>query len=169
MVIEFEQMKEQEMYRLVREVYPEGSLEIAQEKNPELEDLSEAIREEEEYFVGFLKRFMESEQNRYYVLDIDGRWVSALRLTRLDGFYYLEALETAPEYRRNGYAAQLIGEVIALIKEGGEVTIRSNVNKSNVASLVTHKKCGFSIELENGVNCLTGEVRDYVYGMIYEG
>lgn len=33
----------------------------------------------------------------------------------------------------------------------------------------THERCGFKIEQENGRNCLTGEVRESVYGMIYEG
>ena len=169
MLIEFEKMNEQEMYRMVREVYLEGCIENAREKYPEREDLTEAIREEEDYFVGFLKRFMGNEKNRYYVWEADGKWVSALRLTKLDGFYYLEALETAPEHRRNGYAETLINEVISSLKKRGQAVIRSNVNKSNAASLATHKKCGFRIELENGVNCLTGEERDYVYGMIYEG
>jgi len=169
MLIEFSEMKENEMYRLAHEIYAEASLAIAKEKCPEQEDLSESIREEEDYFVGFLKRFMEKEKNRYYVWEVDGKWVSALRLTELDGFCYLEALETAPEHRRKGYAASLIGEVLAALKTRGRVTIRSNVNKNNVASLATHKKCGFKIELENGVNCLTGEVRESVYGMIYEG
>ena len=87
--------------------------------------MKEAICEEEKYFVSFLHKFMASEQNRYYVLEKDGDWVS-------------------------------------------DVVIRGNVNKSNVASLTTHKKCEFRIELENGINFLTGEERDYVYGMIYE-
>ena len=169
MLIEFGKMNEQEMHHMVREVYPEGCIENAREKYPEREDLTGAIQEEEDYFVGFLKRFMESEKNRYYVLEVDGKWVSALRLTKLDGFYYLEALETASEHRRNGYAEALINEVISLLKKRGQAVIRSNVNKSNVASLATHKKCGFRVEMENGVNCLTGEERDYVYGMIYEG
>lgn len=169
MVLEFKEMNEVEMYRLVREVYSEGSFEIAREKHPGQMDLSEAILEEEEYFVGFLKKFMTNEQNRYYVVEIEDKWVSALRLTQIEDFYYLEALETAPEYRRNGYAETLIEDVISLLKNRGNVIIRSNVNKSNVASLVTHERCGFRIERENGVNCLTGERRDCVYGMIYEG
>lgn len=162
-------MNEAEMYRMVQEVYKEASLEIARERYPEREEWSDVIREEEAYFVGFLKRFMEHEKNRYYVLEIDGKWVSALRMTKLDDFYYMEALETAPEYRRKGYAVELVGEVISLLNKYGRLCIRSNVNKINTASLATHEKCGFRIELENGVNCLTGEERDCVYGMVYEG
>lgn len=168
MLLEFESMREAEMYRMVHEVYPEGSYENAREKYPEAEDLTDAIREEEQYFMGFLKKFLSKDVNRYYVLEVDGQWVSALRLTRLDGFYYMEALETAPEYRKKGYAAKLIGEVVALLQERGAVTIRSNVNKENIASLATHKKCGFVIAEENGINYLTGESREWLYGMLYE-
>lgn len=168
MLIEFNEMNENEVYRMVHEVYIEGSYENAKEKYPNLEDLSEAIREEEQCFMGFLKRFLEKEQNKYYVYEVDGAWVSALRLTKLDGFYYMEALETAPEYRQKGYAAKMIDEVISLLRGRGAVIIRSNVSKSNQPSLATHEKCGFRIERENGINCLTGEQRDYVYGMIYE-
>lgn len=168
MLLEFNKMNEAELYRMVHEVYIEGSRELAKEKHPELEDLSETICEEEHYYVEFLKEFLEKEKNKYYVYEVDGAWVSALRLTRLDGFYYMETLETAPEYRKKGYAAKMIEEVITLLGQRGPVIIRSNVDKSNRASLVTHEKCGFRIERESGINCLTGEQRDYVYGMIYE-
>lgn len=66
MLLEFETMNEEEVYRMVRAVYPEGSFEIAKEKYPELTDLSVAIQEEETYLVGFLEKFMVKEQNRYY-------------------------------------------------------------------------------------------------------
>ena len=45
--------------------------------------------------------------------------------------------------------------------------IRSNVNKKNVASLATHRKCGFTIGEENGINYLCGEQYDHLYGMMY--
>lgn len=167
MLLEFVTMNEEEMYRMVHEIYAEGSFENAKWKHPELEDLSEAIKEEEIYFMGFLKKFFSKEENRYYVLEEGGAWVSALRLTRLDGFYYMEALETAEQHRRKGYAAKLISEVITLLKSRGTVVIRSNVSKKNEASLATHKKCGFCVEEENGINYITGERRENVFGMLY--
>lgn len=163
----FQQMNEPEMYRLVREIYPEGCIENASDKHPELTDLTDAIKEEEDYFVEFLKRFFKQEQNTYYVLETNAQWVSALRLTKINDFYYMESLETAPEHRKNGYAARLINEVITYLSQYGPVMIRSNVNKKNEASLATHRKCGFTIEEENGINYLSGEQRDYVYGMRY--
>lgn len=165
MLIEFCSMTENEMYRMVHDIYKEGNVENARWRNPGLTDLTEAIKEEEMGFVAFLKSFLAKDENRYYILEIDGQWVSALRLTRIDDFYYLEALETAEEHRKQGYAALLIREVVELLKQRGQVVIRDNVSKRNLPSIATHKKCGFLIEEENGVDYLSGEQSDRVYGM----
>lgn len=166
MLLEFCSMTEQEMYRMVHDIYMEGNVENARRRNPDLEDLTEAIKAEEENFVAFLRAFLEKDENRYYVLEIEGEWVSALRLTKIRDFYYLEALETAENHRKKGYAVQLIGEVSKLLKARGKVMIRDNVSKRNLPSLATHKKCGFVIEEENGTDHLSGEQSDRVYGMI---
>lgn len=150
------------MYRMVHSVYSEASYEIAKDKHPELDDLSKAIQEEEYYFVEkFLGKFMSKDENTYYVWEVDGEWVSALRLTKEDGFYFMEALETAPEHRKKGYASDLIKSLIQKLEEDEPVVIRSNVRKTNRASLTTHQKCGFVIEEKKGnKNCF--------YGMLYE-
>ena len=170
MLLEFQTMTEEEMYRMVHGVHSEGSIINAKWRHPEKEDLSREIQEEEQYFMTFLReKFFPQERNRYYVLEVDEHWVSALRLTKIDDFYYLEALETAPEQRKKGYGTQIIEEVIQLLKKRGPVIIRSNVAKDNWASLATHQRCGFQIEEENGINYRNGEQRDTVYGLIYQG
>ncbi len=159
MLLTFRYMTKDEMYRMVHCVYSEASYEIAKDKYPELKDLSQAIQEEEQYFVEkFLGKFMSKDENTYYVWEVNGEWVSALRLTKLDGFYFMEALETAPEHRKKSYASELIRSVIQKLEEDEHVVIRSNVRKTNVASLATHKKCGFVIEEEKD---------NYFYGMFY--
>lgn len=162
MLLTFKDMSKEEMYRMVHSVYAEASYEIAKEKHPEMQDLSKAIQEEEHYFVEkFLGKFMSKDENTYYVWEENGEWVSALRLTKLEGFYFMEALETAPEHRRKGCASELIKAVIQKLEEDESVVIRSNVRKTNTASLSTHQKCGFVIEGENGTeNCF--------YGMFYQ-
>lgn len=162
-------MTKEEMYRMVHSVYSEASYEIAKDKYPEIEDLSKAIQEEEQYFVEkFLGKFMSKNVNTYYVWEENSEWVSALRLTKLDGFYFMEALETTPEHRRKGYASELIKVLIQKLEEDESVVIRSNVRKSNLASLSTHQKCGFIIEEENGTNHISGEQKDCFYGMLYK-
>lgn len=166
MLLEFYNMTQDEMYRLVHDVYMEGNVENARWKNPNLDDLTEAILAEENDFVAFLESFFQKEENSYYVLELDGTWISALRLTKIQDFYYLEALETAENYRRKGYASLLIREVVGLLNQRGKVIIRDNVSKRNIPSLETHKRCGFEIEQENGVDYLSGEQNERVYGMI---
>lgn len=165
MLLKFEKMSKEDMYRMVHSVYIEASYENAKEKYPESEDLTEAMKQEEIYFVEkFLGKFMSKNKNSYYVLEENGVWVSALRLTKLDGYYFMEALETAPAYRKKGYAEKLISEVIMHLGEGA--VIRSNVRKTNIASLAIHKKCGFVIEQENGINPLLDTKYDDKYGML---
>lgn len=167
MLLKFNSMTAQEMRRMVQEIYAEGNRENAQWRNPNLEDLTEAIRQEEEFFIEFLEEFMANDRNSYYVLEVDGQWVSALRLTKLDDFYYLEALETAEGHRRKGYGSRLILEVISALKQQGPVTIRSSVDKENIRSLATHKKCGFVIDQEKAINYLNGDRNENGYGMLY--
>ncbi len=170
MLLEFSTMSELECRRLVQEIYPEGCVENARYFHPELQDLSEAILEQENSFVDFLqKKFFPKDENTYYVLEVDGQWVSALRLTKLKDFYYLESLETPPLHRKKGYASRIVNEVIDLLKQRGEVIIRDNVAKDNWASLATHKKCGFVTEHEKAINYLTGKVNEKAIGLIFRG
>lgn len=169
MLLEFKTMTDEEIRRLVHDVYPEGCVINAKYHHPEQEDLSEAIEEEAGYFFRFLKeKFLPQERNTYYVLEVEGEWVSALRLTKVDDFYYLEALETSPKQRKMGYGARVLSETIDLLKRRGSLTIRDNVKKDNLASLATHRRCGFRIEREEAVNCLSGETRVDYYGLIYQ-
>jgi ribosomal protein S18 acetylase RimI-like enzyme len=53
----------------------------------------------------------------------------------------VEALETAPGYRRRGYAEALLRQVLGSF--AGK-KIYSHVDKTNIPSLRLHEKCGFS-------------------------
>ena len=167
MLLEFAAMQDTDALRMIRTIYTEGCRENASERYPDATDLTDAIHEEEQGFLEFLQKFMPQERNRYYILEENGKWVSALRLTHFDDFYYLEALETAEGQRKKGYATKLLGEVIALLRTRGRVEIRCNVHKKNSPSLATHTKCGFSIAEENGINYISGTQSQYVYGMRY--
>jgi len=169
MLLEFTSMSEEQCRRLTREIYMEGCVVNARYFHPNAEGLTEAIKEQEEYHVNFLMRqFMPKEENSYYVLEEEGQWVSALRLTKVENFYYLEALETPVEQRRKGYGAKLIKEVIDLLKAQGSAIIRCNVKKDNVASLATHRKCGFIVENDPAINYLTDESRTDCVGLLYQ-
>ena len=118
------------------------------------------------------KDFLAKPGNTYWILEEEGAWVSALRLSRIeDGFYYMEALETHPRYRRKGYGIKLLQGVIEALKEGGSFKICDCVWKRNTPSLAVHEKCGFGIVSERGMDYIHGEADENNYGLqyIYEG
>ena len=165
MLKEYKTMTPEEMYTLVHEIYIEGCTENARENYPNQTDLTDAIKKEETSFVAFLQDFFSSPNNTYYVLEENGIAVSAARLSKIEDFYYLEALETPPACRKLGYASRLLNEIIALLHQRGAVDIRDCVSKTNTASLATHKKCGFTIAEENGICYLSNTVSEKNYGM----
>lgn len=168
MLLVFKTMTKDEMYRLVQSVYKEASYELAKEKHPDMEDLTEAIREEENYYVEkFLSKFLLKEEHAYCVLEENGEWVSALRLAKCDGYHFMEAMETAPAHRHKGYASKLMTEVLKYLAENHTGILRSNVRKTNVASLATHRKCGFVIEKEVGYNPIWDIYREEFYTMLH--
>ena len=124
MLKEYKSMTQEEMYTLVHEIYIEGCMENAREKYPDATDLTTAIQQEEDSFVCFLQDFFTLPENTYYVLEKDNMPVSAARLSKINDFYYLEALETPPKYRKKGYASELLNEMITHLHQEGSVDIR---------------------------------------------
>lgn len=152
MLLTFKNMSNDDMYRMIHSVYSEASYEVAKKER-------KTISEAEQYYVErFLEKFKGRNEITYYVLKMNEEWVSALRLIKNEDFYFIEALETAPEQRRKGYASKLIKMLLQEL-EDEHVVIRSNVRKTNIASLVTHQKCGFVIE---------EETEDCFYRMLYQ-
>ena len=155
--------------RKLMDIYSESNFENTDYFFPEMRDKKEAVRKVEEGFLGFLKdEFFSQSGSEYWVLESDGVWVSALRLSRIeDGLYYLEALETRPDCRRQGHAARLLDGVIDELKKAGPFRICDCISKRNTASIRTHEKCGFSIVSEAGYDYLLNESDDHDYGLEY--
>ena len=155
--------------RKLMDIYSESNFENTDYFFPDLEDKKEAVRKVEEGFLGFLKdEFFSQSGSEYWVLESDGVWVSALRQSRIeDGLYYLEALETRPDCRRQGHAVHLLDGVIDELKKAGPFRICDCISKRNTASIKTHQKCGFSIVSEAGYDYLLNESDDHDYGLEY--
>ena len=81
----------------------------------------------------------------YMVWQVDGNYVSALRLEQYRDGLLMEALETIPDKRRKGYAVALISSVQEWLRNRGGATIYSHVSKKNAPSLKTHTNCGFEV------------------------
>ena len=150
-------------------VYAESNWENTDYFFPEIEDKSLAVRKVEEGFLQFLREeFFAGTGPAYYVLEEAGEWVAALRLNELSpGFYYLEALETRPDRRRQGCAARLLREVVDHLKTKGLIRIRDCVSKRNEPSVRTHLACGFQIVSEVGHDYLRNEDDEGDYGFEY--
>lgn len=71
-------------------------------------------------------------------------YASALRLRPWEDGLLLEGLETAPAFRRHGYAARLIRRVCA----DHTLPLYAHVDKKNLPSLATFASCGFTRLLE---------------------
>lgn len=98
---------------------------------------------EQEFYFYLHDIFFPNPDSLYAVLIDEGVYVSALRLEPYRDGLLLEALETAPAYRKRGCAARLITQVQSWLLQRGEVRIYSHVDKRNHASLNAHRKCGF--------------------------
>lgn len=149
-------------------VYSEGNIENAEYFYPQIEDRAEAVKMVETDFCNFVKNEFLDGKNAYYVFSVNGVWVSALRLNYVEpSFYYIEAIETAPAFRKKGYATELLSEVLRDLKPLGHFKICDCVGKKNSASLATHFKCGFVIASERGYDYLQREYDDGCYGLEY--
>lgn len=92
----------------------------------------------------FLKEF-QSDQKRYIcVWEEQGVYRSGLRLINLgNGIWFLEALETSPNDRNNGYGKLLLNSIIEYLKTYDAKKLECLIGSTNIASQRTHESCGF--------------------------
>ena len=150
-------------------VYAESNWENTDYFFPNMADKALAVRKVEEGFLQFLRdEFFTGPGPAYYVLEEAGAWVSALRLNEVQPkVFYLEALETRPDRRRQGCAARLLRKVTDHLKRQGPFRIADCVDKQNEPSIRTHLACGFKIVSETGHDYLRDEDDPYDYSFEY--
>ena len=125
------------------DVYYEGNCENAKDRYPN-DDINLGILKTEQDFYQYLREvFFHEEGAVCAVWEEKGMYISALRLEPYADGVLLAALETHPEFRRNGYAKKLIEAVLLELKDKDVTVVYSHINKRNVASLQTHISCGF--------------------------
>lgn len=169
MLLCFQSMTDEDHTRLMG-IYRESNLGNIPYFFPDCENTAEGLRKVEERFIRFLYAdFWGKPENTYYVWEEDGMWTSALRLTKLPEFYWVEALETAPGARRKGYAAGLYRAIFDRLKAlEGSVHIRCAVGYRNEASLKAHERAGFQIKSRYAVNPLYQEPEEGCYLLAYD-
>ena len=169
-LLRFDRIEELDVPRLMG-VYRESNLDNVPYFFPEEKDLEKGLRRVEERFFDHLRTvFFSTPGNRYYVLEDDGRWASAIRLYPVPerpGACYAEALETAPDLRRRGYGRKLMELLFFSLAQDGPFELTDSVHKQNEASLAFHRSVGFEVFQENAVSALTGNVNPRSFGLRY--
>ena len=155
--------------RALMDVYAESNFENTDYFFPNDTDKAEAVRKVEAGFLDFLRtEFFTREGNVYWVLEENALWLSACRISAVrPGLFYLEALETRPDCRKQGCALRLLTGVLEEMKRDGPFRLCDCVGKGNRASLKTHEACGFRIVSEAGFDYLQEEADNRDYGLEY--
>ena len=130
------------------EVYLEANQEHGAELAPEETEERQLQLSEEDFYTYLHDSFFKKPDAVYCIWEEAGNYVSALRLEPYRDGLLLEALETAPKRRRQGYATRLMNAVLFTLSEQGSVCVYSHVSKKNIPSLKTHQHCGFQIILD---------------------
>ena len=147
-------------FSALMDLYIEGNLEKAEEYGD-----GGLLRAEREFYDYLREDFFRQKDAFYALWKVRGRYVSAMRLEPHGDGWLLEALETAPDHRRKGYAKELMH---AVLDEMGHVIVYSHVSRRNEASLRTHYACGFQKHLDYVVY-LDGSVTNRAITLRYVG
>lgn len=165
MLIEISEWSEIDKRKLMN-VYRKSNIENIKHFYPDAADRNDALHKVEHDYLEYIRNEFLDGRNRCMVFEHSGLWVSALRLYWIkDRLYYIEALETHPEYRQKGYASQLLSDVLNTLKKQGSFTVCDCVDKQNTASVAAHLKCGFVISSTAGYDYLQGKSDAQDYGM----
>lgn len=131
-------------FEKLMQIYAESNRDNAKLMHQEVSAEQGILRVEESFRQYLTEVFFPTPGAVYAIWVEEDAYISALRLEPYEDGLLLEALETAPEHRREGYAEKLIRAVQAEFPQ----TIYSHVSKKNTASLNVHQKCGFSQVLD---------------------
>ena len=146
-------------FSALMEVYEEGNRENGEDLWPELSEGLRLLNAEQAFHQYLRECFFTTPDAVYCIWLEEDRYVSALRLEPYQDGLLLEALETAPAYRRKGCAAALIRAVLEVF---GTQKIYSHVSRRNTASLRTHESCGFYRVLDHAVYADGSVMRNHV-------
>ena len=147
-------------------VYGESNRENGREFWPEEPEMRQIQLAEEDFYRYLSQVFFQTRGAVYAVWEKNGRYVSALRLEPYRDGLLLEALETALELRRKGYAAALIRAVQGFLE--GKTKLYSHVDKRNLPSLKVHETCGFRRVADFAVY-VDGSVNQKMYTLCWDG
>lgn len=145
-------------------VYEEGNRENGRDNYPDEPEYRQLFLQEENFYRYLQQIFFVTPGAVCAVWEENGEYRAALRLEPYKDGLLLEALETAPAYRRLGYARQLIKAVLARYPAE---RIYSHVHKKNLPSLAIHEACGFQ-RISEQAAYIDGSVNSRCCTLCYE-
>ena len=120
-------------------------------------DLAEDFASPEEMrksYEGFLREFIRGPGQRIFVETERDQWVSALRAIEYrPGVWFIEAVETAPDRRGQGFGKRLLTRTTERLFHLGAKQIEGIIHPANTASQRLHAACGFAPTDDEPVNC----------------
>lgn len=129
-------------FRLLADVYIQSTREQGMLNYSDYPAQQQLLLAEQDLY-GDLKCFFDAEKSFYAVWELEGRYLSALRMEPYKDGLLLEGLETAPEERGKGYAKLLVSAVLSEVFSQENAVIYSHIDKKNTASMAVHLACGF--------------------------
>lgn len=146
------------------EVYEEGNAENAAEFYPKM-DRNAGILQAEQDFYAYLTEFFFPTSGAFYAIwEEQDDYRSALRMEPYRDGYLLEAVETAPFWRKRGYASRLLSNVLKQVN----APVYSHVHKENQPSLRLHGKCGF-VRIAESADMIDGTVSHACCTLVHRG
>ena len=137
-------------FRQLSDVYEEGIRINGRELYPTQPENLQILYAEQDFYA-YIEEFFKEPTAKYAVCFHNGFYASALRLESYNDGILLNALETVPSLRNNGFATKLICSVLEYLRCRGDGVLYSHVDKNNLTSLHVHLLCGFRIISEKAV------------------
>ena len=163
MLLMFDQLRQLDFAQLMA-VYAESNRENGAEFYPNLPEGQQLLEAEQDFYNYLRTGFFTEAGDRYCIWQENGIYVSALRLQRYQDGLLLEALETRPHHRKQGYGKKLI---MAALETAECDKIYVHISRRNHASIAAHLSCGFCKLLDYGVYA-DGSVNHYTDTYLYE-
>lgn len=124
-----------------------------------------SLLQQEQLFYDYLSQvFFPTPGAKYALWQEAGSYVSALRLEPYRDGLLVAGLETAPAFRRRGYARKLLKAVQEHFSSG---KLYSHVSKGNAASLALHTALGFR-QISNHAVYIDGSVDSRSVTLLWE-
>ncbi|MBI9008815.1 MAG: GNAT family N-acetyltransferase [Tenericutes bacterium] len=138
------------------DVYNNGLLEDRgySQKKLSIEEVLEINKKIKNEYFEYLESLVEDSNFQFYTVlkDDSKKIVSLSRLIKRDQVIYIAGLETHRDFRRIGYAKQVLQATIKKAFEEAYESIHSVVRNWNIASIKTHESLGFKVSENKGDN-----------------